>query len=104
MDDGRTTAGASGPQIRRRWFQVSLRDLMLGIVLISVGLGTLLANLSNAFNLDWNSTEGHIALFGITFASGAMIGAGLLSPFKLKTVGMIVGFVLVWPALLFFEL
>jgi hypothetical protein len=86
-----------------RWFQFELRDLILGPTLVAAGLAVLIATWRNSFHLDWHTVEGHTALYGLTFASGAIIGAGLLSPFKLKTVGMIVGFVLVFPAMLFFE-
>ena len=88
---------------KRRWFQFEMIDLILGTTLVAVGLGILLASLRNSFHLDYETAEGHITLIGLAFASGAMIGAGLLSPFKLKTVGLILGFVLVFPAVFFFE-
>jgi hypothetical protein len=85
---------------KHRWFQFGVRELMLAVTLIAFGLGLLIATWRNAFHLNAESSEALITWIGLIYASGAMIGAGLLSPFRLKTIGLILGFLLVYPVLI----
>jgi hypothetical protein len=73
-------------------FQFSMADLFVGLTFLAIGCGGLSAMMA------W---PGHsiAATLAIAFSSGAAIGAGLLSPFKKKDVGAIVGFALIVPTL-----
>jgi hypothetical protein len=85
------------PAPSRRWFRFALQDLFLGITLVTVGTGGLVGSLKNA---DFVIID---LLLGIWYGSAALIGAGLLAPFRKKTIGAIVGFLLGWPLILLVE-
>jgi hypothetical protein len=77
----------------RRWLQFSTRDMLLGVSLLATGIGGLTGILTNSNwvmqSVGW--------FFGVLYGSGALIGAGLFSPFRQKTFGAIVGFLLIYP-------
>jgi hypothetical protein len=73
----------------------SIKDLILAVTLVAVGLAICLAALS------YHNAEDHIPLVNVpriilaAFGAGAaMIGAGILTPFQRKTVGAAIGLVL----------
>ena len=86
------------PTPKRRWFQFSTADLFLGVTLMAMGIGGLagIAKFDSTLrDLGW--------ILGIFYGSGALIGAGLFSPFRQKTVGAILGFLLIYPTTLLLE-
>jgi hypothetical protein len=88
---------------RRRWYQFTIADLALGTTLVAAGIGLLLATIGNHIPLDVESSGGLIAYIGLFYASGAIIGAGVFSPFRLKTVGLILGFLGIFPVISLFR-
>ena len=72
-----------------RRFQFSLSGLFVAFTMVSVGIGGFIAAIKSVDHFT------NVAVFfGVWYACGALVGAGLFSPFKKKSVGAIVGFVL----------
>jgi hypothetical protein len=77
--------------LNRRWFQFSLKDVLLGIAIAGTGLA--------GFIGIWKRAESERdipiqLLCGLLYGSGALIGAGLFIPLKKAGLGAILGFVL----------
>ena len=67
----------------------SLRDLLLAVALISIGLGLLVFALR--YEVD---SERDMYILALTWCgSGGLIGAGGLLPFKLTKLGLLIGIV-----------
>ena len=79
------------PAPNRRWFQFELRTLFVAVTMVAMGAG----GVANVVNGDW-SIRNLVFAFGLWFASGALIGAGLFHPFKRMSLGAILGFAASW--------
>jgi hypothetical protein len=68
----------------------SVKDLLVSTTLIAVGVGGFICGASDTIPGD----------FPIWLASGPCVGAGLLYPFRLATIGAVIGgfimFALMW--------
>lgn len=74
------------------WFKFSLRDLFLATTMIAIGTGGMLV-VETTYTAR---TYGLYVTLGLWFASGALIGAGILFPFKKAALGAIVGYLITW--------
>jgi hypothetical protein len=77
---------------KRRWVQFSLGELFFAITLIALGIGGMVTVMTTYLA----RTYGLFVAFGLWYASGALLGAGLLSPFKKPALGVAVGFLITW--------
>jgi len=69
-------------------------DLFLGVTFLVMGIGGLVG----IFKPNWH-VPSYGWVFGVLYGSGALIGAGLFSPSRQKTLGAVLGFLLIYPAM-----
>src|SRR5688500_11826027 len=82
-------------KVAGRWSSFSLKRLLLSFTLIVIGLG---------FQLFWwrGVFEKHLIGLLIWIASSAMLGAGLFTPFGKPWIGVLVGWILCFSAIVIF--
>ena len=77
---------------KRRWLQFSLRDLFLAVTFVAVGCCGLIWIMRADY---WGLPQIGLAS-GIWYGSSALVGAGLLAPFRKKAAGAIGCFFMGW--------
>jgi hypothetical protein len=75
----------------------SIKDLLLAITLVAVGLSLEIALMGYHWRILWGMSlsEKILCVFLAFGAGGAKIGAGLLAPFHKKAAGGLIGLALV---------
>jgi hypothetical protein len=81
----------SEPPFIRREFQFSLARIFFAVTLVAVGF----AGIALVHGRDW-PLNAVAAVIGLNYCSGAVIGAGLLTPFRKTQLGAILGFLVLW--------
>ena len=73
----------------RRVIQFDLRDLFFATALIAAGMAGVVAVIRVQ---DWKNVP---LMFMLWHGSGGLIGAGILCPFKQKSIGAIIGYLVI---------